>query len=383
MKHGNVFRIRKEYFTRARDEIAARNLTTMTTAGWVGALITLLLILATPLIVKQWKVTAEYIVLIPTLLSFSLFAALYKKKERISPAVTDIACMLFYCAVFIELIFVSVFPYPSGAEVFVSLFIMLMPALFSIRPYKTLIISVAGGALFIWLVLTQGKTPDSANHDVFATIAALVLARAVSAYIYGLRINDYTSRVTLEQISSTDELAGTLNKSAFEQAAAKYINEGGVGEMFAFMITDIDDFKNVNDTHGHIAGDGMIRIIGESLKKVFRASDILGRVGGDEFCVVMKNVPRIEIVENRINTVRSEIERRAANELFEKHSCSVGAVMCVTEAISYEECFKKADAALYGIKQSGKDGFMIVDIDGRKLLGSADQEGQHSRHSHR
>jgi diguanylate cyclase (GGDEF)-like protein len=87
----------------------------------------------------------------------------------------------------------------------------------------------------------------------------------------------------LERLSVTDELTGLSNRRGFYREAAAMLAGGG---RFVFVYLDVDGLKGVNDAHGHAAGDALIRDVAQRLAQNFEANDVLGRVGGDEFCVL-------------------------------------------------------------------------------------------------
>ena len=91
----------------------------------------------------------------------------------------------------------------------------------------------------------------------------------------------------LQQRASQDALSGLLNRAAMEHCIKKRLEEMTAEDTCALFIVDLDDFKQVNDTLGHQAGDQAIRRSAQILSGLFRASDIVGRLGGDEFAVFL------------------------------------------------------------------------------------------------
>ncbi len=137
----------------------------------------------------------------------------------------------------------------------------------------------------VLLLLSMTLEPERNNGaSLEAARAALKSARRTAATIRNLQAR----LVELEASSRTDGLTGVLNRRSFEiafagiLASARRYREGGI---IAFI--DLDNFKAVNDTHGHAAGDALLRQAGRLLSAQIRESDIVGRVGGDEFAVVL------------------------------------------------------------------------------------------------
>ncbi|MEG1894556.1 MAG: GGDEF domain-containing protein, partial [Clostridia bacterium] len=128
----------------------------------------------------------------------------------------------------------------------------------------------------------------------------------------------------------------------------------------ALMILDIDNFKGINDSLGHAFGDLVLIDIAAKLKTAFRDDDIVGRIGGDEFAVLMKNVSNISNVLKK-GTELSEVFRQnyAGENGTYKISCSIGIIMLGKSGDTFETAYQKADAALYQAKKNGKDQFVL------------------------
>ena len=130
----------------------------------------------------------------------------------------------------------------------------------------------------------------------------------------------------------------------------------------AFMVIDIDDFKKINYTFGHVFGDTIIQEVSERLKEQFRGMDIIGRVGGDEFVVCMKYTS-VEHAKEKAKTLCESIRKKYSSSTAEQTiTCSVGITFFGEgETSDYEEMFSKADMAMYQAKMSGKNGYQIAD----------------------
>ena len=128
------------------------------------------------------------------------------------------------------------------------------------------------------------------------------------------------------------------------------------GEKFAVAMLDIDHFKKVNDTYGHDAGDKVIVTLADILRSSTNPQDVVARFGGEEFCLVLKNINRysaLEILERIRQSIESysvEIEK----EKFINFTVSIGAVIN-NEEDSLQECINEADMCLYKAKNSGRN----------------------------
>lgn len=131
---------------------------------------------------------------------------------------------------------------------------------------------------------------------------------------------------------------------------------------YAFLLLDVDRFKSVNDTFGHPIGDKVLEETAELLRSTFREEDILGRLGGDEFCVFLSGE---HLEKSRLESALASLHRRAHDILkgpageSPDVSFSCGAVLCCARH-SFEELYLLADEALYRVKEGGRDNFEIV-----------------------
>ncbi|AOR24937.2 GGDEF domain-containing protein [Clostridium taeniosporum] len=155
-----------------------------------------------------------------------------------------------------------------------------------------------------------------------------------------------------------DPLTKVYNKVVTKSLIKQYISTSGKEKCHCLMIIDIDNFKAVNDNLGHMFGDSVLSEVSSSIKKVFKESDIIGRIGGDEFVIFIKNINSYELISEKANELCESFKKiyTGENNNF-IISCSIGISMYPTHGITYDELFKKADMALYSSKNNGKNKF--------------------------
>ncbi len=153
--------------------------------------------------------------------------------------------------------------------------------------------------------------------------------------------------------SELDEMTGLLNKTTTEHAMNEALKQGE-GRLHVMMVVDIDNFKTLNDTSGHQAGDHVIKIIADLISGLFRKSDIVGRIGGDEFFVLMVDVPNMDIAYNKVNELIQVMRYKPNLTLPEYVTLSIGMADNRKEHMTHGELFKRADGALYQAKTDGK-----------------------------
>lgn len=156
-----------------------------------------------------------------------------------------------------------------------------------------------------------------------------------------------------------DGMTGMYNKSTIESLVRKRLAEGG-GHTCAMLIVDLDSLKHINDTFGHAAGDSAIITVAECLSAHFRKSDLIGRIGGDEFLVFLEYTGPRENVRRLLQALITSVQCRPASRLPVLFSvgCALGTAL---PGCSYMDLFNKADAALYSVKNGVKGGFAIFD----------------------
>ncbi len=152
-----------------------------------------------------------------------------------------------------------------------------------------------------------------------------------------------------------DGLTGIYNPSTTKELIINRINNKDNSTIDALIFIDIDYFKDINDNYGHLLGNEVLIHLANGLKQTFRNTDIIGRVGGDEFSIYMKDIPSIDFVKNKCQQI-SNIYRDTPEDIL--LSVSIG-VALVNEEKDYELIFKKADDALYQAKRNGKSQVVI------------------------
>jgi diguanylate cyclase (GGDEF)-like protein len=182
-----------------------------------------------------------------------------------------------------------------------------------------------------------------------------------AAFIMLLMVKDHHVHVYRKQ-ATTDHLTGLCNRGAFMDAVFKMqAHQGKRGEPVTMLMFDLDHFKSVNDRFGHGVGDSVLRLFAQSLRKSMRTSDIIGRLGGEEFAAMvaepMETVPRIA------ERIRAGFE--AVGGVVDAHV--IGATVSIGAATSYaampdiDALLLRADAALYRAKNDGRNRFHAAD----------------------
>lgn len=192
----------------------------------------------------------------------------------------------------------------------------------------------------------------SAIAGAATALGALLLRRLLRA----LRQSD-EAKALLARQANIDGLTGLLNHRAFLDAARQEllrIETGGCGP--ALLMMDLDHFKDVNDTQGHQAGDAALRELGHVLRRILRSRDLAGRVGGEEFCVLLPetSLPQAAEVAERLRREFTAASERV-DGLARRVTLSVGVTEWQDCDLGLEDMLLRADQALYRAKNSGRD----------------------------
>ncbi|MEF9920079.1 MAG: diguanylate cyclase [Erysipelotrichaceae bacterium] len=164
----------------------------------------------------------------------------------------------------------------------------------------------------------------------------------------------------LENKVQIDAMTGLYNRVAMDALCNKAIQNNPL-ERMALIVLDIDDFKSINDNYGHAFGDVVLIEVCAKLKKTFRSDDILGRMGGDEFAILMRNIADISGVLKKVSELSNELRQTYLGDKKDhKITSSMGIVIIENrDKDTFDSYYRKGDAALYQSKQSGKDQFVL------------------------
>lgn len=164
----------------------------------------------------------------------------------------------------------------------------------------------------------------------------------------------------LEKAAKMDRMTMLFNRETAMFTIEQFLKDYSENVHALFMI-DIDNFKSVNDTFGHVEGDHFLKAVANEIRSCFREGDIKGRIGGDEFFVLMRNVPNKEIVERKADLLLENIQSIAEKYSNIAVSLSVGISCYPNDGKSLNELYEKADDALYYAKRHGKNRFVLYE----------------------
>lgn len=166
----------------------------------------------------------------------------------------------------------------------------------------------------------------------------------------------------MQNKAQRDSLTGLYNKGATESSIQSFLENKGKNQLHALIVIDVDNFKMINDKLGHLTGDDVLIDVTEKITKLFRTSDIIGRIGGDEFVVFLKNIRSVTVAKESAKEICKAFHDSFIGENKDyKISGSIGIALYNKDGQTYSELFKNADTALYCAKRKGKDQYAFFE----------------------
>lgn len=256
-------------------------------------------------------------------------------------------------------IFISFIQYITGPELSLTLFYLfpIILATWKTGIWAGIFISFSGA--FLWLATDIIVIGMFTNKIIpFLNVAFRLIGFLIITYI----VSELKNAMELHKdIARTDSLTSISNKRAFyESSSMELYKAQRLNHPFSVLCIDLDNFKQVNDTLGHNAGDILLKTVAGGIKSNIRQIDVVGRLGGDEFGILLS-----ETGAESAYTVAGKLQQILLEEM-RKHNWpvtfSIGAATFLKPPKSVEEMLKKADILMYTAKKNGKNmiKYMII-----------------------
>jgi diguanylate cyclase (GGDEF)-like protein len=193
--------------------------------------------------------------------------------------------------------------------------------------------------------------------SLIIVLGSSLISLGLGHIIYHLNRTNFFKEKKLEYLATHDLLTELLSRREFEKRLEASLSEADrYGFPVSLMMIDLDHFKEINDTHGHSAGDEVLKRFGQILKEEKREADVAGRYGGEEFSVVL---PHTELDDAK--KLSERISDALKGETFAGPdddfgvTCSIGLTDYAVDAETRDQLVKRADRALYRAKEAGRD----------------------------
>ena len=216
------------------------------------------------------------------------------------------------------------------------------------------VVIVASEVAGVAAALTRPSTLADAAGE-FAELVAVAAGAVVLRYLYRAELEEIS---LLRRSANVDGLTGLASRSFFERAARRRVEQAMEnGTSLSCVLLDVDDFKAYNDSHGHEAGDQILRCVAGIMRESARADDLIGRYGGEEFVLLVNNDAEgaLEVAERIREAVERECVPATANPPEHPITVSLGVVSLSRETKSLERLIAMADAEMYRSKKTGKN----------------------------
>ena len=212
------------------------------------------------------------------------------------------------------------------------------------------------------------KSPSPLWLKVFTHLFLDEKDKCIKALIYSCDVSEeYRQISTLVHASSKDPLTGLLNRARAKELITSHLDEMGKNEISAFLIIDLDNFKEINDIYDHQTGDEYLMQFADALMD-FLPDAIVARLGGDEFIVFIRNCGSVSQVSNTALSILKLIKDINLSRITTFNTTgSIGIAMAPYNGQDFETLYHNADQALYEVKRNSKDGFLFCDDENSEI----------------
>ncbi len=265
--------------------------------------------------------------------------------------------LLMYCAIYGLQLAIGIALGPDSPLQMPGLLIVMFFGVIALPRAGDSLVNIALAALSMPLVLPRHPQPADVVYELahFATVVALVWAAC--ALLERLAAQSFAYRARLQLEASTDALTGLHNRREFESGMVREMERARRMHVpLSLAIIDIDFFKRINDQHGHDVGDRVLREVAQTLQGRIRKSDLLARIGGEEFALVMLGTqpPGAWVVLERLRLAVAALRLPAGSGAI-GCTISIGITDRVETDVDWPMLYKRADQALYDAKEGGRN----------------------------
>lgn len=341
-------------FSLYRAQISARNAAQLQVFAAVGTTLAALFALMELVLSEAARFfTAGLVILVYFCLLLAVNALALRRETRFA----TLLCYAEQMPLMLTAILMGTFWDPARSAITILLFLCVLPMLILDAPWRVNLYSTGIAAAYA-VCCALAKAPTQFEADMINLLTYWLVSMVVSTFLLRERIDSVAALARSHEEAARDDLTGVYNRRGGSERIARLLERGVPG---AFMIVDIDNFKKINDTYGHIAGDEALAKLAEAITRNFRNTDVVMRLGGDEFTVyavgMVSEVLCRERLQDLLTDVRGIMLEAAGSAPF---SVSVGCVLFPEgRCVSYEDVYRRADTCLYRAKGAGRDCYVL------------------------
>lgn len=264
------------------------------------------------------------------------------------------------------------FPVTNQNSSVFNLLLVILPIFFIDNFLRMALYTMLTACIFC-TVSYQTKLPLVASNDIFSCLCYYVISlmshfyvnyRVVGGMISDRKRDDalvsyQKAQYELRAQVQKDPLTGLYNRSAFIELAVSQLKKcWEMGRYPALGILDLDHFKSINDTYGHQSGDEVIVGVASILKKALRDSDIIGRLGGDEYIFLLTDIANDAALPLILERLLEGVTQLGRDRGMPLHG-SVGLILSLDTQDTFDSLYQKADVALYNAKNTGRNRYVL------------------------
>ena len=298
-------RNRRTFFRDGSASNCSSNLKLLIAANTTAILFLIAFILVTPLIISSWHPTPYHLAFLPALLICFAVSLIYYRGHRNGGKGASLLCILLSIILLTFSVLLDTIGSAGAPAIFVPMMYVIVPVVFTL-PFHISYGMIAITEIAYAFMLSTYKNNMTGRYDLFGSIVALACSLII-----------------------------------------------------ANIIMDLDNFKTLNDTKGHAAGDVLLKEIGRLLTEIFRRLDIIGRFGGDEFVILLKGTADPLLIRNKYTTIQERLKQLTQEQLDIPVTASFGSVYAEDQTVDAHLLFQQADTALYEAKRKEKSSCVI------------------------
>lgn len=352
---------RRQYFLDAKDENARSNLRILKKVSVFSIVFLIVVSLLAPHIITGWQISPPYFWFLPAVLFFSGYSILYARRPEINSNVANISCVAFIIVLELLVLLIDVFLGSSSQSSFMPMIFIMVSGVF-IFPFRVLVPLLAGTEMVYVFALVTYKSSELAQVDIFTSLVGLMFGYLMALTVVQLRIKDNNAKREYQKRSMVDPVTGILNKFSFENSVREALKAREVNTISALLVLDIDNLKRMNDELGTLVGDMFLGDVADYLTHIFRGSDIIGRVGGDEFMVYIRSMDDEEWLSKKCIRLQQEVKALSNEHGNINMTISIGAAIVKERAVGFDQMYCIADNSLYKAKTRGRGKFCVSNI---------------------
>jgi len=268
-----------------------------------------------------------------------------------------IQALTMYCAIYGLQLAIGVALGPDSRLQMPGLLIVMFFGVIGLPRAGDSLVNIVLAAISVPLVLPPHPRAADVVYEIAHFATVVILVWAACALLERMSALSFAYRRRLQHEASTDALTGLHNRREFEVAMVREIERARrLRVPLSLALVDIDLFKRINDQHGHDVGDRLLREVAGALKAGIRRSDVVARIGGEEFALVLLGTepPGARVLLERLRQAVAALRVQAGAQGI-GCTISIGLTDRMEEDADWATLYKRADQALYAAKQAGRD----------------------------